>query len=293
MGGIVGYGCEVYQCVSLVSVKESEGYTGSVAGEWDREDGVLAGNRFVEGPLAGVDGISYAGQAEPVAYASLIQEAGVPLAFRSLTVSYVAEDELLETVSYSYGQLLTDLEVPAVPEKPGYYGVWEEIGESRVTIDHVVEAVYTPYTTTLASSAMRDSVHPVFLVEGIFGGGAALRAEQTGGDDDAEQWRVTLTRSNDREHRVRFTPPAEWKRYSLSLLADGKKYPVQWEQDGSCCVFTVSGTGFTIEAARQAVPFPVLWLLLAAGCAAAAAACAFLLWKRRRKKMRRSLAAHQ
>ena len=111
VGGIVGYGCEVYQCVSLVSVKESEGYTGSVAGEWDREDGVLAGNRFVEGPLAGVDGISYAGQAEPVAYASLIQEAGVPLAFRSLTVSYVAEDELLETVSYSYGQLLTDLEV--------------------------------------------------------------------------------------------------------------------------------------------------------------------------------------
>lgn len=144
VGGIVGYGCEVYQCVSLVSVKESEGYTGSVAGEWDREDGALSGNRFVEGPLAGVDGISYAGQAEPVAYESLIQEEGVPQPFHSMSVTYVVEDEVLETVSYAYGQPLSARSVPAVPEKEGYYGVWEDTGEDLITIDHVVEAVYTP-----------------------------------------------------------------------------------------------------------------------------------------------------
>ena len=66
LGGIAGYACEVYQCVSLVRADASEGYAGSVAGEWDRKNGVIAANRFVEGPLAGVDGISYAGQAEPV-----------------------------------------------------------------------------------------------------------------------------------------------------------------------------------------------------------------------------------
>ena len=43
LGGIAGYACEVYQCVSLVRADASEGYAGSVASNWDREDGVLAG----------------------------------------------------------------------------------------------------------------------------------------------------------------------------------------------------------------------------------------------------------
>lgn len=43
-------------------------------------------------------------------------------------------------------------------------------------MDHMVEAVYTPYTTVLASAAMRDGVHPVFLLEGVFDGQARLEA---------------------------------------------------------------------------------------------------------------------
>ena len=286
VGGIAGYGREIYQCVSLVSVEESEGYTGSVSGDWDREDGVLKGNRFVEGQLAGVDGISYAGQAEPVAYADLIQETGVPEDFLSLTVTYMVEDKPLEIVSYSYGQILSDHQIPKVPEKEGYYGLWEEIGEDRITIDHVVEAVYTPYITTLASRAMRNNAHPVFLVEGVFNDKAFLQAEQTGGDEGTEQWTVTLTGADEGEHRVRFTPSAEWEKCSLSLLTEHGKIPVQWEQEGSCCVFTASGVSFTIEAAQNGAPLPILWVVLAVGLLAVVLFSFFVIWKRKLRKPR-------
>ena len=291
VGGITGYGYEVYQCVSLVSIRESEGYAGSVAGDWGREDGTLLGNRFVEGRLAGVDGISYAGQAEPVAYAALMEEAGVPQPFRSMTVTYVVEDRVLETVSYAYGQALSAREVPAVPEKAGYFGVWEEVGENVITIDHVVEAVYTPYTTTLASAAMRDSVHPVFLVEGVFTGEAALREAQVSREDSKEQWTVTLAGTDADTFRVRFTPPGEWTDVSLFLLTEDGKEPIQWEREGSCCVFMVSSSHFTMEAARQSVPSSLLGAVLAA-CFAAAALCFLAIWKNRRKGPRRPVPPH-
>ncbi|MGN8874568.1 GLUG motif-containing protein [Pseudoflavonifractor sp. HCP28S3_F10] len=296
VGGIAGYGCEIYQCVSLTSVEDSEGYTGSVAGEWDRENGAISANRFVEGPLAGVDGISYAGQAEPVAYADLIQEENVPSPFHSFTLTYMVEDEIMETVHFSYGDALSTREAPEVPDKEGYYGVWEDIGETHITIDHVINAVYTPCLTTLASDAMRDSAHAVLLVEGVFDGRAALRAEPVAQTEELEQWSVTLTGTNDAQtHTVRFTPPAQWRKFSLSLRTEEGSTPLQWDQDGSCCVFTAAGTSFTLEASRQRISSPFLWPVLAIGSCAAAMAmvCFFVIRKRRLKKTHRAAAAHK
>lgn len=282
VGGIAGRGCELWQCVSLVAVEESQGYAGAVAGDWDREDGALSGNRFVEGSLAGVDGISYAGQAEPVAYGDLIQETGVPCAFRSFTVTYLVEDEALDTVIYSYGQPLSADLTPKVPEKAGCYGVWEDIGEDHITIDHVVEAVYTPCVTTLASAAMRDRVHPVFLVEGTFDGQTALQATPDRQKKTVEQWTVTLTDADEGEHRIRFTPPADWRGLSLRLLTEDGPADLQWEKDGSCCVFTVSGSSFTLEASSRSPGASLLpWLALAA--AALAGISGGILLRRRRR----------
>lgn len=292
VGGIVGYGCELYRCVSMTAVGESDGYTGSVAGEWDRKNGAIAANRFVEGPLAGVDGISYAGQAEPVAYEALIREEGVPQPFRSLTLTYVVEDDIFETVSYSYGQPVNAREIPRVPEKEGYYGAWEEVGEERITIDHVVKAFYTPYTTTLASEAMRDRVHPVFLVEGVFDENAALRVEQTGGGGNTERWAVALTGDDGEEHCVRFAAPAEWESCALFLLTEEGRSPIRWEQEGSCCVFTVSGSGFAIEAVEQHSSSFGFWMILSGGLFAAAALCFVVVRVRRSKKQQGTAAAH-
>ncbi len=279
VGGIAGYGCEIYECVSLVSIEKTAGHAGSVAGDWDRDVGALSGNRFVESPLAGVDGISYSGQAEPVAYDVLMEEDRLPHPFLSLMLTYVSDGKPLETVSFSYGEALSSHQPPAVPEREGYYGVWEEIGEDFITVDHVVEAVYTPFDTTLASDAMRDSAHAVFLIEGVFGSQTELLVRQTQQSAGAEQWTVSLSGTDTGGHTVRFTPPTGWDAFSLRLSDGGIWSNIDWQRDGSCCVFRVDNNNFTLEAVRKE-PSVSLWPF---GVASAVLAAALLLLRRARK----------
>ncbi len=250
-GGIAGYADEVYGCVSLVDVEKSEGYAGSVAGDWDREEGVLKGNRFVEGGLAAVDGISYAGQAEPVPYEKLMQETGLPEAFRKLTVSYVADGKPVESVDYLYGDELSEEDVPEVPDKDGYYGVWEDAGEETVTVDHVLNAVYTPYVTTISGGGMRDEVHYVFLVEGKFDDTARLSAEAEVRTENKERWNIRLSGSDGEDaHTVHFAAPADWEATSLRIQTENGGESPGCEKEGSCYVFSARGTEFTIEAEK-------------------------------------------
>ncbi len=281
VGGIAGYGDEVYRCVSLIHVDEADGYVGSVVGDWDREDGLLRDNRFVENPLAGVDGVSYTGRAEPVAYADLITEDGVPEDFYRLTMTYVVEDTVLASVYFSYGDDLSSHTAPSLPEKEGYFGAWQDPGETRITYDHILEAVYTPYTTTLVSKSMRDAVHSVFLVEGVFDSAAAMQAEQSSGQEKEEIWNVVLTGVNDAEtHCVRFLPPVEWKNASLYLLTDQGQTAVSAKQDGSYLVFEVDGTSFTLQAVRKVHSSMVLYGVLLVGAAILTGGCVILKKKK-------------
>lgn len=283
VGGIAGYGSEIYQCVSLIHVDEADGYAGSVVGDWDRTAGMLRGNRFVENPLAGVDGVSYSGRAEPVAYEKLLQEDDVPEDFYQLTMTYVVDDDVLTSVHFSYGDDLSSHTAPPVPEKEGYFGVWQDPGEIHITYDHILEAVYTPYTTTLASTSMRDEIHSVFLVEGVFDSAAVMQAEQIPGQETGEVWNVALTGANDAEtHCVRFMPPAEWEQVSLYLLTDQGQTAVSAEQDGSYLVFEADGTSFTLQAVRRAQSSVVLYGVLLAGAAILAAGC--VIWRKKKRR---------
>lgn len=252
VGGIAGYGYKLAQCISFVSVSEAQGYTGSIAGDWDRESGTLYANYFVENPLAGVDGISYSGGAEPISYASLLQKADLPAPFRQLTVTYVADEQIIDRTTFSYGDALIGLTTPSVPAKEGYTGAWEDPGETNITFDHVLHAIYTPCITTLASQAMRDDVRAVFLMEGNFDSHALLQVKQNEtADPHTEQWQVSLEGATaDERHLIRFAPPAEWKHVSLCLLtADGPK-AVKAETCGSYLLFSVDSDSFVLQASE-------------------------------------------
>lgn len=95
-------------------------------------------------------------------------EENVPEEFGKFTLTYIADDTLAGRVSCKYGEPLSGLAVPSVPQKPGYYGEWEPVGEDTITFDHVLKAVYTPHVTTVESSARRDDVRAVILAEGTF-----------------------------------------------------------------------------------------------------------------------------
>lgn len=279
VGGVAGYATELYDCTALVLLSSGGSWTGAIAGDWDRT-GALSGNRFV--PLegqAGVDGVSYAGKAQPVSFSELDQTA-MPERFRQFILTYRTEDQVVEQVTCAYGDPLSAHPAPEVPEQEGCTGTWELPDCDTVDFDYVITARYTPYNTTLASDAQRETGRPVFLMEGDFSTEARLRACADARTDDGEVWTVTLEGGDSGEHVVRFRPPEDCGSFTLTLAdAAGKKLPLSWDWDGSCCVFTAPSGSFTLTLTAGRGLSPLLWLLLLP-----AAALVLLVLVRRRRK---------
>ena len=92
VGGIVGLGRDVSDCRSLPqSLPETE-YSGAIAGF---ADGSVTGNLYAGCEIGAVNGMSFAGQAEPVSYEQLLAESGGSVLLSSVTVQFVTEDDRL------------------------------------------------------------------------------------------------------------------------------------------------------------------------------------------------------
>ena len=109
VGGIVGSAAvegsaksvgEVSRCHSLVRITDAKQYAGAISGV---NRGTFQGNTFVSDKLAGIDGISIAGKAEPVSYETLLKTPGIPVSFQRLTLRFLARDQVLNTVGFHYG----------------------------------------------------------------------------------------------------------------------------------------------------------------------------------------------
>ena len=79
----------------------------------------------------------------------------------------------------------------------------------------------------------------------------------------------------------------------LESLRKKGELPKKWEKEGNCCVFTVDTTNFSLEATRQASPFPILQLSLTIAILAAIFFGLFLLWRRWSKKDPKIAALHK
>ena len=95
VGGISGQGKRVVSCSSIVEMDESIACSGAICGWADGEDEDLFiyHNSFVSDTLGGVDGISYDEAAEPVSYRELYAMENLPERFRSLRVTFRAEED--------------------------------------------------------------------------------------------------------------------------------------------------------------------------------------------------------
>lgn len=118
-------------------------------------------------------------------------------------------------------------------------------------------------------------------VEGTFDESAALRVEKLRREDTLEQWAVTIEGADESAHVVRFLPPGDWKDASLRVTAACVTAPVSFAREGSYLVFTVSGSSFTLEAARASGLSPI-WLILAAAAVLLAVLAVWLLRRRGR-----------
>jgi len=166
VGGVTGWVSRLRDCYAIATITQGTECLGAIAGGVEAE-GVLSGCRFVDTGVAGVDGVSFAGQAEPVSFDAISQMDGVPAEFTAFTLTLMAEGKTVAQIPFLYGSDLSRIALPPVPEQENSYGTWPEFDISGTNSDLIVEAIYNPWVT-LVSSAERSGKLALALAEGQF-----------------------------------------------------------------------------------------------------------------------------
>lgn len=191
VGGVVGDGMHIKECLTLVDIGDAEDWCGAIAGHIG-EKGEVRDNYFVSDDLAGIDRVSYSMKAEPVSYDDVLNNRvfkdleketkkksseviplstgkdekityeenykDLPYEFSSLTVNFILEDDDLEggmekvgRINKQYGDSLSVEDYPGLKAKDGYYVDWDIKEVDSMTSDVTVTATYKRYRTTLAA----------------------------------------------------------------------------------------------------------------------------------------------
>lgn len=282
VGGIAGYGTNLKNCRSAVEITDAKAYTGTIAGDRDTE-GIVTGNTFTHDSLGGIDGISYAGKATPVTFSALCAS-GAPSTFAQMELTFQADGKLVETVPFTYGEGLDSL--PDIPAKKGYSAAWPDMDYSHLTASQTLEAIYTPYTSSLTDGGQL----PEILVDGSF----SAQAEVSHTSQEVS-WTTERGRTyNGQGYTVTVNDPTlDVVSYTVHcrIPEEGGRYSVWMEQDDGTWVrqdSTKDGSYLLFPATAQSVTFcliqepSALQLLVPIGILVAG--LLFLLWYRKKAK---------
>lgn len=289
VGGIAGEASQLMGNRALVTLENAGEYTGAIAGRLSG-DGESTENLFVDsGALAGIDGISYAGSAEPISYNRFMELENVPEYFGKMIITFVADD-VTYTRRVDYNRRLKD--VPEVPEKDGCSGVWADFEPAHIRADKTVYAEYTDLQAA-ADTGSETGQLAIALAEGAFPSGENMTASALAADlpDGAEAgWCLTVPEDGAQSHVIHLRMPDSEKKYTLYVdTGDG------WEvseatQDGSYLIFSAAGTSFRAALAEKKSELPLI-LVCAGAAAVVALGAALVLHKKKKRKKTAAKAA--
>lgn len=159
VGGIAGSGAKIRDCYAMVLIGEDAIHKGAIAGwistkEDERTDYQkdISNNYFVSSSLSGLDLVSYAGVAQPVTYEEILETVGLPIEFRHLKITFVAEDRVVKEMEVKYGTPLSGVTFPETPKVAGSYGKWPDVSDQIMEANMTLEAEYNDTITTLPST---------------------------------------------------------------------------------------------------------------------------------------------
>ena len=282
VGGIAGYGSTLKNCHTLITLQEGSAYVGTVAGSVDPE-GTVTGNTFTQEALGAIDGISYAGQAEPVTFGALCA-AGAPETFAQLELTFRADGKEVAVVPFQYGKGIARL--PEIPAKKGYSAAWPDLDYSHLTASQTLEAIYTPYTSSLTDGGDL----PDILVDGSFSAQAKVShttKETAWTDSKGESHQgtaYTVTGKDPVLDAVSYTVhcrlPEANGRYAVWVQTGENWQRQDSEKDGSYLLFPSTEETITfclVEEGNPLVKYLLTFTVLAAGLF-------ILFWRRRMQK---------
>lgn len=309
IGGVVGNGTEaedaassstVSGCYTVVAIDAYEQYVGAVSGG---RDGTFIENYFVSEELGGMNGVSYTGAAQPVAFSG-VQEIA-PEEFHQFTLRFVIDEEVVKTVPFSYGDSFDEAVFPELPEKEGYYAEWDKTDLENLCFDTTVTAVYAPYVTALTAEASRSDGRSVFYLEGQFADGQSMTAEtytETPEDFDGvpdgfweklktcltsrslgreilEQWKLEIPEDGLKEHTVHYRSDGNNEKHLAVYVSSGDGWNrVETESMGSYLTFPVEGNQVDMIVVSTVSAW---WIWLIAAALVALLAAVILLLKKK------------
>lgn len=292
VGGIVGSGSRVYECISMVELDEYTQLAGAIASEIGDE---YSKNLFVSDDLAGVDRVSLSGKAEKITYEELCEREEIPAPFKQLMLQFVADDEVLKAVPFTYGDSFSAEIYPEAPAKEDSHAHWDKTELTNLHFDTVVTAVYEPYLTSLASEEMRDG-RPLLFVEGQFCiedellasiqpisslTSTGLPASSNLSGTVLEAWNLQIPDDGGESHIVRWLLPEEKSKNYTVYVYNG----IGWEKTESeivgsyLCFSMKNGTQFAVTNGQQKS-----WVLFAGIGSAVLVSLAVILVVMRSKK---------
>jgi len=313
VGGIAGVGTIVSDCRSMVTLEGSE-KIGGILGMAEEPTSVqekpqdetteetepveakpVNGNFYVSlgRDIGAVDGISYAGSAEPLSMDAFMELEELPMEFGTVVVRFVYEDGTEKSISLVPGGKLKESQLPAVPEKSGFTARWsglEKANLNQIVTDLVFEAEYTAKNSTIQSAEMRENGMPVVLAQGLFSGEQIVVLEQiadhpelSGGEEWAESWSFAFPNGGELT-KLRYSIPPGSREDAIRLMVrtdSGAWTEREYTVEGSYVVFDVhEGDG-----AFCMINSPNLMLMLALCLGAVALiVVAILLRSRLRRK---------
>lgn len=182
VGGITGSGYTIKDCIAIPAIDADGEAIGSIAGIVS-EEGTVQGNQFVNDTIDGIDNINYAGTADKVSYEDVMKLENIPDGFHKVIVTFKTDDELITTKTVAYNGSISKDQLPAIPEKDGYYAEWpSEITDRPITENKTVEAEYTRWTESIAGSERAENSKPIFLLEGKFYSDTGIYMEACGAE---------------------------------------------------------------------------------------------------------------
>lgn len=251
VGGIAGSGVVVSDCHSILLLTGGVEKLGGVLGQseegYTQTEDPVTGNYYVslDTDIGGIDGISYAGCAEPMSHDELLGQEALPEDFQKVSVSFVFTDGTVQVLELVPGSELQDTQIPTIPEKEGHIGSWEGLAQAdlgNITFDMTFQAVYTPVVTTLQSGQIRKNGQPILLVQGTYPENYDIKLEPLTDVTAVESWGFTLPAEGQTE-KMRFALPdgyeAEDVFLSVCNSATGNYEVRQFSENGSYIVFQV------------------------------------------------------
>lgn len=216
VGGITGQGKTIKNCYTLVNITQAEENKGAIAGIDGEEPQEISQNYFVGDTIGGIDNISYQNRAEATTieeFSNFVQTTfGHPVAF---TLTYLADEEVIATLPFTYKTPIDTSLIPSVPEKPGYYGVWSEYDYELPQFDSFITAEYY-HAIEILPSALKREGKAVLLICGDFDDHAQMMIRENAEEDKIlgkkiiNSYLVEITETTPKsQYTVRYLPQKE------------------------------------------------------------------------------------